>query len=108
MPSVFMKILLSQLHHSYFQILIWKMDDKTIIPDGNEVSELYGECYLALHRLFDKDPTPATLEGKPAEERIIESTEKIWHNGRSLGTGYFKFSVLTEKYLKQMQVMVRS
>ena len=61
MPSVFMKILLSQLHHSYFQILIWKMDDKTIIPDGNEVSELYGECYLALHRLFDKDPAPATL-----------------------------------------------
>lgn len=34
MPSVFMKILVSELHHSYFQILIWKINDKCLTADG--------------------------------------------------------------------------
>lgn len=28
MPSVTMKILVSEIHHSIFQILLWKIDDK--------------------------------------------------------------------------------
>ena len=71
MPSVFMKILVSELHHSYFQILIWKINDKSITPEGVEIPELYGECYIALHKLFDKDPDIADLEGVLAERRII-------------------------------------
>ena len=42
MPSVYMKILVSELHHSYFQILLWKINDKSITADGVEIPELYG------------------------------------------------------------------
>ena len=30
MPSVTMKILASEIHHSYFQILLWKINDKCV------------------------------------------------------------------------------
>ena len=48
------------------------------------------------------------MEGVPAEERIIEGFEKIWHNGRAVGWGSFKFVVTNEKYIKQTQAMVRT
>ena len=37
-----MKILASELHHSYFQILLWKINDKRVTADGEEIPELYG------------------------------------------------------------------
>ena len=42
LPSVHMKILASELHHSYFQILLWKINDKRVTADGEEIPELYG------------------------------------------------------------------
>lgn len=42
----------SELHHSYFQILVWRVIDK----DANqEIQEHFAECYISFHKLFDLD-----------------------------------------------------
>lgn len=36
MPSIGIKTLVSELHHSYFQIIIWKINDKKISSTKEE------------------------------------------------------------------------
>lgn len=69
MPSIGIKTLASELHHSYFQILIWKVDDKKIINLGKEKAELFCECFISFQKIFNcypfldlEDPTYNTHE----------------------------------------------
>lgn len=42
------------------------------------------------------------------QKRTFTSEDKLWNHGKEIGKGYFKFVVTSDKYIKQMQVMVRT
>ena len=69
---------------------------------------MYGECYVALHKLFDKDPKLIEIHGIEMEEHIIDSNEKVWYHGNQVAVASLKFIIRNQTYIKQMQVCVRT
>jgi hypothetical protein len=61
-----------------------------------------------LHKIFDIEPTTVENGYEVREKRTFTSEDKLWNHGKEIGRGNFKFEVINDKYIKQMQVMVRT
>lgn len=60
LPSLSTKVIASELHNTYFQVLIWR--------EGSEETarELFADCYVSFYKLFGAE---AKLIGEGMAER---------------------------------------
>lgn len=73
LPSLETKVLASELHNTYFQVLIWKEQGS----DDSAKREFFADSYVSFYKLFGIE-AEITLRGcEEYESRNINMTEKI-------------------------------
>jgi hypothetical protein len=71
--------------------------------------ELYAECSANLSKLFLVEPKLTKVdEWTTVEDRFVDFTEKIWKEGKLLGTANLQCRVILPSFFKQMLVCVRT
>ena len=63
------KVVASELHNIYFQILVWKYQSEL-----ESTKELFADTYVSLYKLLGKEPRLLRDNGKDLESRSITMT----------------------------------
>lgn len=111
-PGLSFAVNVGKLASYGIQLMLWKVQSETANVSNTaleEEVELYAECSTNLSKFFLVEPTLTKVdEWTTIEDRTINYSEKMWKEGKTLGTVNVQYRVILPCFSKQMLVCVRT
>lgn len=110
LPVIQTSINVSKIADYGFQLQLWRVQTETqdMEDSVNEEIVLHADAHINLNKIFVGVPTTVQVKGREYEKWQCTIVEKLWNEGRLLGSVTFKCEVLNPPFYRQMPMCMRT